>query len=139
MKKYFLSAVLFFILIAVSSSASAASLHPVQDSSKYATVIIYRIHLPKASKFSSFYVQIADTAFKVKDRTAHEIRISKEGELIVSTKNETYDEKKLDIRFGETYYISCVNHTGQIAARPELVISSKFRGESDVKMILKKD
>lgn len=123
-----------YLLFALTGLTQTLNLTAKGDSFNNATLIIYRPH-DINSRNNAFKVNIGDISFKIKNNSSSEIKIYKEGELSVNCKKETAAEVKVNIKFGEQYYIRCNLAFGIITARPVLTLVSPEIAENELKGI----
>lgn len=109
------------------------------DTSDYATLFVYR---PKNALFGPTYDMYIDDSEmsgklflkKIKGNTYHEIKIKKEGEYRFWAK--TFEETvsvKVNIKFGNSYYLRCGFSQGVIKNRPKLEFVDQEVGEREFK------
>ena len=96
----------------------------------YATLYIYR--LPDTIMLATSYnIHLNDDSVicTVKSRSRDSVKIYKEGPQILWAKTEQREELKLNIRFGEVYYIRCGLKDGQIRKTPVMELIDETTGK----------
>lgn len=141
MKKSLLN-YLLIILISVSiiytSEAREQSIsnfgYAINDTTQYATLYIYR-PANSVGGLVGYNINVNDsTVVKIKNNSKAAIKLYQEGPVQLSVGNE--DKKmKVDIQFGEVYYLKFAMLSGLVGARPEINLISPSQGEAEYSSI----
>jgi hypothetical protein len=98
---------------------------------QYATLYVYR---PKnfAGSAVGYDLHIDnEIVCRVKNNTKYEVKIHKEGNVEIWAKTEAKESVKLDIKYGEKYYLKCAITMGAFVGRPSLILVYPVQGELD--------
>lgn len=97
----------------------------IPEDAQYALLYIYRPPAFSGSIIS--YTTHIDTAeVRMKNGSAYIIKILKEGPLTVWARTESKKELKLDIKFGQVYFVRCAINMGAFVGVPYLSLNSNI-------------
>jgi hypothetical protein len=137
MKKSFFIFI-FLIVKTVGMSQSIDSVASIVDTSKYATLYVYRpASIVGVAIGYDLYVD-DKVVCRIKSGVKYAIKIYKEGSIDVWAKTESKESIKINTKFGEEYYIKCGLTPGLAVGRPSLLVGDKNIGKEKYLKIKKK-
>ena len=101
-------------------------------SAKHATLYIYRLK-DTIMLATSYHLHLNNDSVicNVRSRSRDSVCIYTEGPLTLWAKNEEKRELKLDVKFGESYYIRCGLVKGGLRMIPVIELTDKATGEAE--------
>ena len=96
-----------------------------------AILYVYR-NKGEAGLLINYNINVGDSAIcKMKNNTKYEIDISKEGEFELWAATESRRSVKLDVKFGNVYYLRCSMEMGIVVGRPALYLVDEHIGQAE--------
>lgn len=101
------------------------------DSSKYATLYVYR---PKNYEGSmiGYNIKVNEQVVgRIKNNSKFEVKLYKEGPAEIAAETEQQRKVKINVEFGKSYYLKCGVTTGIWVGRPEINLVYPEQGKMD--------
>lgn len=101
------------------------------DTAKFATLYIYRIRDFRTA-MGVYEIHVADSAVcKSRNNSKYIIKLYKEGPAEIWAKTEIKSSVKINVQFGQDYYVKSVIKEGILGGRPELDLVYPEQGKLD--------
>jgi hypothetical protein len=113
---------------AVSKAASTTN---TADTAKYAILYVYR---PKSlqAMLMSYSIHLDDSIIcQVKNNSVQVIKLYKEGPAELWAKTEAKKKVKINVKFGQEYFLKCTIHIGVVVPRPEVNLVQLEQGREE--------
>ena len=124
----------FFLTLLISTQAQDTTVSQNKDTiseAPYATVYVYRLKNYTGSLIS-YNIHLNDSVLcRIKNNTKYAIKVYKEGPGELWAETEQKRKVKVDIKFGQSYYLRCGVSMGVFAGRPDLTLVYPEQGKLD--------
>jgi hypothetical protein len=114
-----------------SSNTHPASPNLIHDSTKYATLYVYRERNMMGSMFGYDLHEEDSVICRVKNNSKFIIKLYKEGPTEIWAKTEKKVAVHINVQFGKEYYIKCGVKPGWVEGRPQLDVVYAEQGKLD--------
>jgi hypothetical protein len=114
-----------------SSNTQPASPNPVHDSTKYATLYVYRERNMMGSMVGYDLHEDDSVICRVKNNSKFIIKLYKEGPTEIWAKTEKKVAVHINVEFEKEYYIKCGVKPGWVQARAQLDLVYPGQGKLD--------
>ncbi len=119
-----------------SAKATPGAVTPVTDSTKYATLYVYREKHRGGAHLSYDLYEEDSVICRVRNDSKYIIRLYKEGKTIFWAKTERKATKEIDIQFGKEYFLKCdVTKFGVLVMSPTINLIYEEHGRFDFKAV----
>lgn len=125
MRKFFLKQMIFSFALVFSDISYGQNVDSTAKS-QFATLFIY---YPKGDVVGSFNVYLDDSIVcRAKYNSIHQVKLYKEGKIVLWVKPQKENSVTIDVRFGQEYFLECKLIKKESSLKPEVLLVTAVHG-----------